>query len=262
VADELTPPEAREEPEVSSAGRPDQTWSATQPIEPAPAPALTPPPRRSIPVGRLVFGLALLAVGVVWLLASLDVVDVRPGIILSVALIAVGVALATVSGSRGHGGLIALGVILTVALTFTTAFDIRLEGGVGDKAVRPTSIEETSEGIHLAVGQLRVDLTGLTLPEGTTASTEITLGIGELIIEVPNTIQVDVRAKVGAGQITLFGTPHDGVNIEATGRNSPPSASGRRLLLTVSVGLGQVTVRELQVLEQNVLEQNVQEQTG
>jgi predicted membrane protein len=192
----------------------------------------------------LVFGIVLLAIGIVWLLASLDVIDVHAGVILPSALIGVGVALVALSRSRGRGGLIALGVILTVVLTITTAFDIRLEGGVGDRTVTPTSLADIRDGIHLAAGQLTVDLTALTFPEGTTP-VEITLGTGHLVVRVPPLpLHVVVHGTAGAGQVVLFGREHNGVQVDVTAVRPGAGPIDRTLLLRVAVGLGQITVEE------------------
>jgi hypothetical protein len=60
---------------------------------------------------------------------------------------------------------------------------------------------------------------------------------------VPSEVPVVVRGTAGAGQVTLFGTERDGVDIDFTAREPTGSSGGRQLTLRIAVGLGQITVR-------------------
>jgi hypothetical protein len=214
-------------------------------VEERPAP---PPPRRSvlesIPLVRLVLGGILLLGGGLWLLSSLDVIDISLTAVLPVALILVGLALVIGSRTGRHSGLIVAGVILTVMLVFASSFDIRLEGGVGQRDFAPTSIAELEPEYRLAMGEMTLDLTGLTLEPGTTTRVEASVGMGQLVVRMPPDVRVSVHATAGAGQVVLFGRESNGLDAELTSGfgSGPPGQT--RLHLELSVGLGQVDVSE------------------
>jgi predicted membrane protein len=200
-------------------------------------------------VGRLVVGLVLVAIGLAWLLEALDVVDVSFLAVLPVALIAVGVAVVAGAGRRRHSGLIALGIVLTLILTVASSFDIRLQGGIGERNVRPATAGEVDREYHLSIGQLTIDLRGLELARGTTRI-DASVGLGQLTVRVPEGITVHVHGTAGAGQVTAYGQDRSGLDAELTittvvvGGISPGGSlqSASQLDLELSVGLGQIEV--------------------
>jgi len=160
------------------------------------------------------------------------------------ALIAVG--LACVAGAfrgRQHA-LMVVGVALTVVLSLAAAADWDLDvpwgGGVGDRTERPTTPADLT-GYELGVGNLVVDLRQLQVPPGTTA-VEARVGIGELVVEVPQGVSVQVVASSGLGQVQVFGDEDGGIasRIDA----SSEQGGDRRLELDARVGLGEVRVEQ------------------
>jgi predicted membrane protein len=219
--------------------------SAEPPEERAEEQPPPPPERRSIlesiPLGRLVLGGILLGGGALWLLSSLDVIDISLTAVLPVALILVGLALVIGSRTGRHSGLIAAGVILTVALAFASTFDIRLEGGVGERDYAPTSVADLKPEYRLALGEMRLDLTGLEISPESRISVEASVGVGQLVVHVPSDVRVHVHATAGAGQVVVFGRESNGLDAEL----STPISGGPghpALILELSVGLGQVDV--------------------
>lgn len=208
---------------------------------------LPPPPEPregAFPIGALLVGIALVLIGVGWLLDALDAIDLDWGLALPVLLILVGIAL-VVSAQRGEGraGLLALGVALTVLLTFGTLIQIPFGGGVGDTTERPTSFRDRA--YEHAVGKLTVDLTDLTWTESGDASeitVEAALGIGQLVVIVPEDVGCVIpHARAGIGEVKVFGESQGGIGpeyeVEAACAELPV------LELELSVGLGQVEVR-------------------
>lgn len=189
---------------------------------------------RSVPMGRIVLGIVLLLAGVGWLLQALDVVDVPWQVALSASLVLVGAAILAVGR---HGGLIAIGVTLTVILALASVLDVPFRGGVGERSYGPTSVTELREEYTLAVGQMTVDLSAM----GTALAgrrIEASVGIGQLVVVVPAGAQVRVEGRAGAGEVVLFGRGHSGVNVEEVAGGPAPQAD-----LEAAVGLGQVEVR-------------------
>jgi predicted membrane protein len=161
---------------------------------------------------------------------------------LPAALIAVG--LACVAGAfrgRQHA-LMVVGVVLVVVLSVAVAadwdLDVPLTGGVGDRTERPTTPAEVDE-YELGVGNLVVDLRGLQVPAGTTA-VEARLGVGELVVELPDGVSVEVVASSGLGEVQVLGQQEGGFGsrIDATSE----VGGDRRLRVDARVGLGQVRV--------------------
>jgi hypothetical protein len=182
----------------------------------------------------------LVLVGIAWLLDAAGVV-VPWRAILPASLIAVG--LACVAGSfrgRQHA-LMVVGVALLVLLSLGAAVDWDLDlplTGVGDRSERPTSPAQLRR-YELGVGNFELDLRQLQLPPGTT-TVEARVGIGELVVEVPQGVSVQVVARSGLGEVQVFGEEDGGFSsrIEATSGQG----GDRRLVLDARVGLGQVQV--------------------
>lgn len=213
-------------------------------IEEQPPPYRRPSLLETIPLGRLVLGGILLAGGGLWLLNSLDVIDISLTAVLPVALILVGLALVIGSLTGRHSGLIAAGVVLTVMLAFASTFDIKLEGGVGQRDYSPTTIAELAPEYRLAIGEMTLDLRDLQIA-GEQAHIAASVGMGQLVVRVPDGVAVRVHATAGAGQVVLFGRESNGLDVElTTGGSIRGAVFVPRLFLELSVGLGQVEVGE------------------
>jgi Cell wall-active antibiotics response 4TMS YvqF len=240
-------PEVEQSPEQADAEAEDSAQPPAEPETAAPAttqypvPPIARPARPRPPLARLAFGGLLVAAGVLWLLGALDVVDIPVQSILPIALIAIGVALVAGARTGRHGGLLSLGLVLTVVLAMLASFDVRLEGGVGQKNAHPISGEALETNYRLAVGQLTIDLTDADLPE-TTTDIHARVGIGQLTVRVPRGVAVTVRGEAGAGQLHLFGREESGLNRELTVSTRPASAGHPRIRLFLTIGLGQIEV--------------------
>jgi hypothetical protein len=219
--------------------------SATEPRPPIAREPSRRPPWGAFQPGRLVLGLVLAAFGVVWLLDAADVIEVDLGLVLPIGLIVVGVAL-LVSGAYGRsgGGLVGLGVLITVVLVVSTIVDIPFTGGVGDRTERPPRFGDRS--YELAVGKLTVDLTALSWRSGVDAdeaTVEARVGIGQLVVLAPDasTIPcVSVDAEAGMGQVAVFGRERSGIGPDY--RTETVCAAEPGFHLELSVGMGQVEV--------------------
>lgn len=205
----------------------------------------TPPPLPPAPVepsrraGRLAFGLVLLAIGIGWLLGALGV-DVPWDLVLPGALIAIGgMLIITARSGAGHGGLITAGVVLTIVLLIGTSFNVPLAGGVGERTVRPTEHVIDRE-VELGVGELTLDLTGVdfqTIVGGTELRARV--GVGELIVIVPEEAPIRVEARSGLGNVQVFGQEEGGVDAEIT---APAPIGAPAITLIATVGIGEVRV--------------------
>jgi Cell wall-active antibiotics response 4TMS YvqF len=208
------------------------------------APATQPPkPRRPIPLGALVLGLLLVAVGVLWLLEATDAVEVPWEVLIPGGLILVGLAL--VIGSRTGqktGGLVAIGVILAVIAGLFSLIEVPLGSGIGDRSVRPRSAADLERSYELAIGDLTVDLSRLDIPSGTTR-VEAHLAIGQVTVIVPDDVPVLAEGEASAGQVDLLGRTADGFTARTVFRGRGYDGASRRLHIDATVGMGQVVVR-------------------
>jgi hypothetical protein len=203
---------------------------------PPPPPA---PVERSPTAGRLAFGLVLLGIGAGWLLEALGV-DIPWDLVLPSVLIAIGgLLIITARSGAGHGGLITGGVVLTVVLLIGTAFDVPFTGGVGERTVRPTELVMDRE-VELGMGELTLDLTEVdfaTIAGGTELRARV--GVGQLMVIVPDDASIRVEARSGLGNVQVFGQEEGGVDAEVT---IPAPIGGPAITLMATVGIGEVQV--------------------
>lgn len=202
--------------------------------------------KQPVPVGQIVAGSVLVGIGAVWLLSALDIADIPWRALLAGVLIVIGVALAAASSrDTALGGLITTGVTLVVVLallsTASAAFSMPLRGGIGDRSFHPTAATLEAE-YHLIAGQLDLGLDGVEFPEGETRI-EVTVTFGKLVVSnIPDDVAVAVEAAATAGEIVLFGSSWNGVNINETITEAAFDQAARQLVIEASVGFGQIEV--------------------
>ncbi|HEY3022934.1 MAG TPA: hypothetical protein VGK11_04775 [Actinomycetota bacterium] len=211
-----------------------------------PDPPASPPTTTRFHAGRLVLGLVVVVIGATALLQAAGISDVPWKAVLPGSLIAVGLGL-VIAGRRsesGQGGLITIGIVLTVVLAAASAVDIPLEGGVGERTERPMSLSAVKSEYRLAVGQLTLDLTRVPVPVTATARpVRARVGVGQLIVELPSDQLAVVRGHAGMGQVTIFGESDGGFGVDKD--VTPIAPAGQRVMfsLDLSVGIGEVLVQ-------------------
>jgi hypothetical protein len=212
----------------------------SEPAAPPPPPGPT-PQARADRTWRLLGGLLLMLVGVAWLLEAMDVVEVPWDLLLPGALIAIGAVLvANARTGASHGGLIAVGVAVTVLLFVGSLVPFPIGGGIGERTERPRTAAQAGERFELGIGQLTVDLTEL--PPPTTEEPTVVrarVGLGQLIVEMPEGMAVRVEANVGLGSAKVLDLEESGFDVELV--NEPQEAASQ-LELELSVGIGEVRV--------------------
>jgi hypothetical protein len=187
--------------------------------------------------GRVALGAILLASGVVWLLSAADVVDLSYRIWIGVVLVAIGLAIALLP--RGHGALALTGLLVTLAGLPALLVDSDVfGGGVGDRVETPAGEAELEPFRH-AVGKLTVDLTspGLDL-DG--AAVEASLGIGELVVLLPDDADASFDIHVGIGNAEAFGRTESGLDVDLSGLSG--TSGTQELTLELDVGIGNARV--------------------
>jgi phage shock protein PspC (stress-responsive transcriptional regulator) len=190
-------------------------------------------------LGPLVFSILLIGAGVAALIEMLDIADVDPEVIGALGLGVIGSALVVSAWYGRARGLIALGILLTIPLSVLSMIDVPLEGGFGDRTYRPDDIAEVKDEYRLTAGQMTLDLRSVNFREGT-HEIEATVGMGELVVQVPDDVSLAVDARSGAGVVKLFGEEDEGWDAEASRVVREPG--GARLVLDLEVGMGEVNV--------------------
>ncbi len=187
--------------------------------------------------GRAGLGVVLLAAGVLWLLAATDVVDLSYRVGIGILLVVVGVAIAL---SRSHRGPLVVVGILVVLLGIPTLFvdnDLWTEG-VGDQTFAPAEAADLEPFEH-GIGKLTVDLRtpGLELDDRTV---EASLGIGDLLVLVPEDTDVKLDAHVGIGNIQALGREENGIDADL--ERISGTAGAQEVELDLEVGIGSIRV--------------------
>jgi phage shock protein PspC (stress-responsive transcriptional regulator) len=188
-------------------------------------------------------GALLVLVGAVALLEGLDVWDLSWRIALPVGFILAGGFFAAASRWRGMAALGFLTMGLTVATgTGLVLNDLPWGGGVGDRLERPVTASQVDDRYRLSVGSLRVDLSGLALKPGETR-VDASVGVGELVVELPPGVPVEVTGRVQGGDLSVLDERDDGVDVREHAVDPGFEGARKRLVLDAEVGLGHLEVR-------------------
>src|SRR3989304_6098778 len=185
-------------------------------------------------MGRLLGGVLLVLLGAAWLLESLDVVQVPWDVLLPGGLIAIGGILVVNSPTgASHRGMIALPVLLSMG----TVIALPVGGGIGERTERPTTADQAAERFELGIGQFTMDLRELPVPAAGTEPVLVRarLGIGELVVIVPEGVAVRVEAKAGLGTVKVFDKDEGGLDVDLV---SEPAGAAPALDLRPSGGSG------------------------
>jgi hypothetical protein len=227
---------------------PPAAGAGAPPLPPVPAP----PRPRGPSLGHIVLGAVLVLIGIGWLLEALDVVDVPWRLFLPSVLILVGLALTLGARTGHHGGLMAVGIVLTVLVLMAGAIemvaDVPLAGGIGDNLQTPTGA--VAQAYRWGVGKTTLDLT-VTDPANLLGhEVAVSLVVGDLIVIVPEGLPLEIKASAGLGDVNVLDQQAGGVDPDlACAGTTPDLTCGadrpnpeRALGLTLEVGVGKVTV--------------------
>jgi phage shock protein PspC (stress-responsive transcriptional regulator) len=223
------------------AASPGAPGDVSAPREKAPA-----GPRSPVP-GVTIAGL-LIVVGFLTLVSSLSDWDVGARGFLGAALLVIGaglVAAAFTGGRTARGGLIALGVVLSLALVTVSAAPWHgVPGGVGDRIYRPATVAEVRDAYRGGAGDMTVDFSQL--DQGASANpvtTRVEHGVGDLQVILPRSADVQLHVEQGIGDLRVFdrGAAPEGF-FPGTGSRPWTDDGEAEFVLTINSGLGDVEV--------------------
>ena len=189
-------------------------------------------------VGPGIFGVLLIWAGVAWLTG----VGLTTGLAVGLVILGVGFVIGSfVGGSRA---LILPALLVAIALLITAFVDIPFSGPIGEQRWSPDSRTELEavDTYDVSMGEGTLDLSELPLLRSET-NVRATVGLGQLIVLVPEDQEVTVNTEVGAGEVAVFGERQNGVGFET---HDGFSGDGATLILDLEVGMGQIEVHRVE----------------
>ena len=203
-----------------------------------------PPPReRKKSFFPPVVGALLIAAGFFGLLAVLDVYDVDVSVLLAAAVAVVGAGV--VAGfqlGRRVGGLIFLGLVLLAAFGVAAASPVSFSSGIGDRNERPLASSSIEREYELGIGDFTLELADADLAAGTT-HVRAKVGIGELVVTVPEDAALVIDAHTGLGRVDVLGREDDGAGAHERVIAPGATADSPVLELDADVAIGNLEVR-------------------
>jgi phage shock protein PspC (stress-responsive transcriptional regulator) len=118
---------------------------------------------------------------------------------------------------------------------------VPLRGGIGERVWQPTSLSELNTTYRTAIGNTTVDLRHVPFRPGVYHVTA-SVAVGELVVDVPANIVVDVSAHSGIGDVVYENQNGSQQFFEGSGtsKSAHGKASSPQLVLTADAGIGQV----------------------
>ncbi|HKX74407.1 MAG TPA: LiaF domain-containing protein [Acidimicrobiia bacterium] len=203
--------------------------------------APTPAPIKRRGFGSILLGVTFIGLGLLWTLDLAGVLEVRAAVVLPAMLMVIGLGLILGSRDGPHSGLVAMGVLITIAVIIAAAVPLTpFAGGVGDRHFRITEESQLETTYRIGMGNLVLDLSDLRLADEASVSVEV--GAGELTVLLPAEVPVDVDATTGAGEVNLLGQRTDGVGVSREYRSDGFLTAPIRLSLDLEVGAGSIEV--------------------
>lgn len=194
-------------------------------------------PTREPDWDRLVTGLLMVAVGVVWFLSTIDVITPNWRILLPVALIAVGTLSIVLSAAGRRADLVGTGVLLVVLVVVASVAPANVSWRIGEQNVRPTASADLEDRYSHGIGNLTVDLRDLRFERA--VDLEVSNGVGQLVVKVPAEVAVEVDARVGVGEVTAGDREANGFNARLEERLG---GEGPTVRLDLSAAIGEIRV--------------------
>lgn len=215
----------------------------------APQPAYVPPtPRPRSYLGLATVSVAVIVTGVLVSLNATGVADIPVVVILASALGILGLGLLVGAFAGRARWLVALAVpllLVTAPIAMIPAdFGERIDAGIGERAWTPRTVAQATTPFELSVGSAELDLTRLVIPAGTSEiAVDASVGLGELVVTVPDDVRVLVDAEVGLGSIDVDGLPReDGDDVSVVAELPGGPLTGPTIELTVRTDVGDLEV--------------------
>jgi phage shock protein PspC (stress-responsive transcriptional regulator) len=209
-------------------------------------PPVPPTPRPSSILGAVTVSAAALLTGLLLLLRELGVDGITGPRVVAAAMLVVGAGLLVGAWLGRARWLIAVGLALGLVLLPYAALDGRLTGGAGERTWVPTAAATDQPAYRLGAGEAVLDLRELEPPFDAPITAGV--GLGQLVVLVPDDLRVRVTTEVGVGEVVERSADLDG-RLRGQRQRAEDSVfvvgprSGPALELDLEVGMGQIEVR-------------------
>jgi len=152
----------------------------------------------------------------------------------ALAIVALGCLVGTMWGNAG--GLIGVGLLLTLALTIGS---LAQGGPIGDQSRIPQTVSEVEPAYKHGIGNFELDLSEVARPATLAGRTvHVKAGIGRTAVTVPAGIAVKLDASVQSGEVNAFGREWRGQQSV-----SVTDGTGKPLHLVVNQRFGEIEVQ-------------------
>ncbi|MCH8872521.1 cell wall-active antibiotics response protein [candidate division KSB1 bacterium] len=187
---------------------------------------------------ELFWGVLLITLGVVFLLAKLDIMDIGDffRIFWPVILIVIGFKLIL---NRNAGG---SAESSKETLIQNDEQAVKYSKVFGDVKLRLESQDFRGGSISTMLGEIDIDLSELNIKEGEQTLT-LSGVIGEISVLLPKTLKVSVKTNVTIGDIKILDKTDDGFFINRTYQSEGYETAKKKLYISVSQVIGDIEIR-------------------
>jgi phage shock protein PspC (stress-responsive transcriptional regulator) len=206
-----------------------------------------PPAGPRSPVPGITMAALLIAVGLLAFASSAFGWETPARVFFGTALLIVGlglVAAAFANGRTARGGLIAVGIVLSLA-TITAASEpwhAGGENGIGDQTFHETDADSVQPVYDCGVGDCTLDLSGIS-DLGDPITTRLDAGLGDVEVILPSSADVRVTVDPGIGDVRMFGqVDRNGGYFPGVGSRPWTDDGEPEINLTINAGIGDVEV--------------------
>jgi phage shock protein PspC (stress-responsive transcriptional regulator) len=190
--------------------------------------------RESRALWRLTLSLAAIAIAVTLIVDQQVDVDPSAYVVAALLAVAIGCLVGTLWGNAG--GLVGLGLLLTVMLLLASAVPT---GRIGEQVRKPQTLAGLHSSYRHGIGQFELDLSGFRKPSQLAGRTvRVNTGIGETVVYVPEGLPVKLDAELKGGEISAFGRQWHGHDNDVT----TADGDGRALHLVINQRFGDMEV--------------------
>ena len=191
------------------------------------------------PLGLYSLGTALLAVGALAAVDRATAADILPRYYAGVALAVLGAGVLVGAWWGRARWLIVVAVLIAPIALALSFISVPLDERWGNHRVAPTRAAELRDEYRLAAGRLTLDLTNL---PRSAAERHVSgsVGIGRLLVILPEGARADISAEVGFGRSDLLGARQQGTGLTD---HEVRTGTGAAFVLDLAAGMGEVLVR-------------------
>jgi hypothetical protein len=192
----------------------------------------------------VIWGSVLITIGALWLL-SLAGVTIAWALLLPIALIAIGVLVLALGRRPIADALVGLGIAVAIVALVVPGAPQPSIISAGDRVYTPDTMTDLASSYDLGGGTATLDLRALEVT-GDTTEVAVNVGFGELVVIVPEDVELTGRARVAFGEVEVDGRTQSGVG-PSLPLGAATAGDGPTLDLELQVAFGRIEVTRPEV---------------